>query len=118
MVEKAFVQKEGKQVARVTFVVPNSTWADAVHLVGDFNQWSRTSHPFRRDREGHWRLTADLDVGRAYQFRYLRDGEVWMNDNQADAYVANPYGSDNSVVITDPAFVPHYDKEDRVHQPM
>jgi hypothetical protein len=32
-----------------------------------------------------------------------------MNDNQADAYVSSPYGSANSVVITDPEFVPHYD---------
>jgi hypothetical protein len=37
----------------------------------------------------------DLELGRAFQFRYLRDGEVWLNDNQADAYVPNPYGSDN-----------------------
>ena len=32
-----------------------------------------------------------------------------MNDNQADAHVSNPYGSANSVVITDPEFIPYYD---------
>jgi hypothetical protein len=46
----------------------------------------------------------DLELGRAFQFRYLRDGEVWLNDNQADAYVPNPYGSDNFVIVTDPNF--------------
>lgn len=51
----------------------------------------------------------DLELGHAYQFRYLRDGEEWVNDGQADAYVSNPYGSDNSVIITDPEFKPYHD---------
>ena len=94
-------------MARVTFTLPNSTWAGAVRLVGDFSGWNRTSHPLQRDRDGHWCITTDLDLGRAYQFRYLRDGEEWMNDNQADAYGSNLHGSSNSA-ITDPDFVPYY----------
>ena len=46
-----------------------------------------------------WTITVDLELNREYQFRYLKDGE-WMNDNQADAYAQNPYGSDNFVVVT------------------
>gem|GEM_PF-5024344 len=51
----------------------------------------------------------DLELGHAYQFRYLRDGEEWVNDGQADAYVSSPYGSDNSVIVTDPEFKPYHD---------
>ena len=109
MIQKTFVNTEGRSMARVTFVMPNCTWADVIYLVGDFNHWNRTSHPLQRDRKGHWRLTLDLALGRAYVLRYLRDGEEWMNDNQADAHVSNPYGSANSVVITDPKFIPYYD---------
>ena len=110
MVYKRFVQTAHGLIARVTFVLPESIWADAIYLVGDFNDWNPRSHPMQRDREGKWVLTVDLDLGRAYQFRYLRDGEEWINDNQADAYVHNPYGSDNFVVVTDPKFTCHRDK--------
>lgn len=104
MIRKIFTETEQGMVARVIFTLPNSIWADQIHLVGDFNAWNRTSHPMQRNREGDWELVVDLEVGRAYQFRYLCDGDRWMNDSQADAYVMNPYGSDNFVIITDPEF--------------
>jgi len=104
VIQKTFVEKDGGLIARVTFSMPSSTWANTLHLVGDFNGWNRTSHPFTCDRNGLWSLTLDFPCGRAYQFRYLCDGENWINDNQADAYVYNQYGSDNCVLITDPEF--------------
>ncbi len=104
MIQKRFVEKEGLLVARVTFSVPDSGWTNTLHLVGDFNDWNRTTHPFDHRQDGTWSLTLDLPCGRAFQFRYLCDGERWTNDNQADAYVFNQYGSDNCVLITDPTF--------------
>jgi hypothetical protein len=35
-----------------------------------------------------------------YQFRYLVDEQSWQNDEAADAYWTNEYGSNNSVVST------------------
>ena len=86
----------------VTFEVPSSIWADTIYLVGDFNDWDQRSHPLKKARDGDaaWRITVDLDAGRDYQFRYLVDGREWHNDWQADAYVPNPFGGDNSVVRT------------------
>ncbi|HLQ30661.1 MAG TPA: isoamylase early set domain-containing protein [Ktedonobacteraceae bacterium] len=110
MIHKTFPQTDKGQIARVTFTLPVGTWADAIYLVGEFNNWNESSHPFQRNREGAWIITVDLELGRSYQFRYRRDGE-WMNDNQADAYVQNPYGSDNFVVITDPPL--HQHKEEK-----
>lgn len=104
MIQKTFVSADGRTVARVTFTLPDSVWADKIYLVGDFNRWNRNSHPFRRDRIGQWTLTLELDLGRAYQFRYLRDGQDWMNDGQADAYIHDTYGNHTFVVITDPNF--------------
>jgi len=40
----------------------------------------------------------DLDAGRAHRFRYLLDGQRWDNGWAADAYVANDFGGDDSVV--------------------
>jgi 1,4-alpha-glucan branching enzyme len=104
MMEKTFVEKDGSLVAHVKFSLPSSTWASTVHLVGDFNEWDLTSHPFNNDRDGDWTISLDFPCGRAYQFRYLIDGQDWINEGQADAYVYNQYGSDNCVLITDPTF--------------
>jgi len=103
MIRKIFIEAERGIVARVTFILPNSIWADTIYLVGDFNEWDHSSHPFQRGEEGTWTLTLDLEIGRCYQFRYLRDGE-WISDSQADGFVGNPHGSDNALVVTDPKF--------------
>jgi hypothetical protein len=84
---------------KVTFVLTPQASADRVHLVGDFNDW-QGSTPMRRQRDGSWRATVEVEAGRAYQFRYLVDGNVWVNDEAADAYVPNPFGADNCVVRT------------------
>jgi len=33
-----------------------------------------------------------------YRFRYLLDGEVWENDDSADEYIPNEFGTEDSVV--------------------
>ncbi len=109
MIRKIFIETERGLVAQVTFILPNSTWAGTIYLVGDFNEWNHSSHPFQHDREGTWTLTLNLEVGRCYQFRYLRDGE-WISDSQADGFVGNTYGSNNSLVVTDPKFKRYSDE--------
>ena len=103
MITKAFTEVDGRQVARVTFLLPSSIWADSIYLVGDFNDWNQTSHPFRQTNQGMWTFTLDLEVSRRYQFRYKRDGE-WTNDGQADAYIPAGDGQEAFVVETDPGW--------------
>src|SRR5215471_4277571 len=109
MIKKTFLQNGVNLIARVTFSLPGEMWADGIYLVGDFNEWNRLSHPFQLNREGVWTITIDLEENRFYQFRYLYDG-TWINDQQADAYVRNHYGSDNFVVVTDPLWQKHSDE--------
>ncbi len=104
MIEKHYVRRSDRQTVQVRFSLPDSVWADTIYLVGDFNDWNRTEVPLRRARQGEWFITVELDIGHAYQFRYLCDNHHWMNDSHADAYVPNPHGSDNFVVVTDPDF--------------
>jgi len=54
----------------------------------------------RRLPEGVWRVAVELPSGREYSFRYLVDGVHWLNDPSADRYVPNPFGSENSMVVT------------------
>jgi len=41
-----------------------------------------------------------LDKGQEYQFKYLVDGNNWVNDTEADSLVPSPFGEPNSVVST------------------
>ena len=107
MITKEFLEIDGRMVVRAVFILPNNIEAGNIYLVGDFNDWNRSSHTLARDRDGQWFLALDLEPNRTYQFRYLRDGNEWMNDANADAYVHNQYGSSNFIVITDPTFKPY-----------
>jgi 1,4-alpha-glucan branching enzyme len=87
-----------KGKARVTFTVDPRTDARTAVVCGEWNDWSADADVMRRDAEGAFSLTVDLDAGRAYRFRYLLDGQRWDNDWAADAYVRNDFGGDDSVV--------------------
>lgn len=95
MVKKTFENDGG--VVKVTFELPPGVDASEVYVVGDFNGWAPT-HPLVRANDC-WRCTVELELGHEYQFRYLVDGETWLNDPAADKYAPNPFGSENSVVV-------------------
>lgn len=85
----------------VTFHMPASEWITTLSLLGDFNQWNGEAHPMTRNDDGSWSTTVTLTPG-AYRFRYFANGESWANDDAADAYVPNEYGSENSLVQVGP----------------
>lgn len=87
-----------KGFVKVTFSLPHAE-AATVHVMGDFNDW-RPAHAMSRTEDGGWWLTAELERGREYQYRYLLDGTVWVNDPDAEQSVANPHGGENSVLAT------------------
>jgi 1,4-alpha-glucan branching enzyme len=68
-----------------------------VAVVGDFNDWSPQDHPMVSGPAG-WSCTLALPLGRRYRFRYLLDGERWENDWEADDYVDNDHGGQDSVI--------------------
>ena len=85
-------------MASVTFILDRRVGAQTAAVCGEWNDWSADAGLMRRDAEGGFRLTVDLEAGRTYRFRYLLDGERWDNDWAADAYVPNSFGEDDSVV--------------------
>ena len=84
---------------RVTFELPAQINAECVALCGEFNEWDPTKHPLKRRKDGSFSLTASLKPGREYRFRYLVDGERWENDWDADKYVPNEFGTEDSVIV-------------------
>ena len=82
----------------VTFTIDPGVGAQSAAVCGEWNDWSADADVMRRDAEGGFSTTVDLEAGRAYRFRYLLDGERWDNDWAADAYLPNDFGGDDSVV--------------------
>lgn len=74
--------------------------ANSVHLVGSFNDWDTSAHPMRRLKDGRFMAQPWLAPDCVHEFRYLVDGETWVNDSEAERYTPNPYGSDNCVITT------------------
>ena len=83
----------------VTFELPGSTWADQIHLVGDFNDWDRENLPFQITRHDTWQVELELNRGLEYHFRYLIDGNQWRSDRHADRMEEGTDGGYDSVVI-------------------
>lgn len=88
-------KKYTKKAVKVTFEVEQPQ-AEEVAVLGEFNGWQPES--MKKFKNGKHKLTVDLEPQREYQFRYLVDSAEWDNDAEADRYVANGHGQDNSVV--------------------
>ncbi|MBL7969968.1 MAG: isoamylase early set domain-containing protein [Prolixibacteraceae bacterium] len=99
-IKKQFLKS--KPVCKVTFRVDASetSGAKAVQLLGDFNHWDKSAEPMTALKSNDFTATLELETGKTYQFRYLIDGAVWKNEAQADSFVANGLGEENSVVST------------------
>lgn len=86
---------------KVTFRVSKEAAnnAKSIHLVGDFNGWNLQATPMNALKSGEFTILVELDTGTPeYQFRYLYDGQLWVNDDEADGYVTNGIDGENFIV--------------------
>jgi 1,4-alpha-glucan branching enzyme len=98
-IRKRFLKS--KPVCKVTFKLPKQVTGEAktVCLAGEFNGWDTTATPMEKLKGGGFSVTLDLETGRAYQFRYLVDGERWENDPEADGYVPSEYPDAENCIV-------------------
>jgi 1,4-alpha-glucan branching enzyme len=95
MLKKTY-SKDGKN-CKVTFrIEPNG--AKKAYLCGNFTDWEKSGQPMRRLKDGSFSTSVTLKKGQEYYFRYMLDNGRWINDEAADAYVANPFGTEDSIV--------------------
>ncbi len=85
-------------VCRVTFRLPAEVQSGSASLVGEFNEWNTESTPMRKLKSGDFSVTISLETGRSYRYRYLLDDENWDNDWEAEAYVENKFGTEDSLI--------------------
>lgn len=89
-----------KDEAEVTFEFKREDVKSAM-LLGDFNNWQGVEMKFDKKSQS-FKTKIRLIKGEDYHFRYLLNDTEWENDYQADHYVPNAFGSENSVVCVSP----------------
>jgi len=82
----------------VTFKLPSETAAAQAAVLGEFNDWDPQAHLMKKLKDGSFSATVPLEAGREYRFRYLLDGERWVNDLDPDSLVRNRFGAEDCVI--------------------
>lgn len=95
MIQRKIVS--GGRQAEVVFILPAELATGRVAVVGEFNDWDPTATPMRKRRDVVTAATT-LETGRRYTFRYLREDGEWINDETADAFEPNEFGTSNCVL--------------------
>jgi len=67
-----------------------------IAIAGDFNDWDFNSYQLERDNE-YWRIELDLETG-VYNYKFLVDRQLWINDPGADLYYKENNEAINSVI--------------------
>lgn len=90
-----------KAECRVTFRLPKEAAQECntAAIVGDFNNWDKSISPMKQLKNGDFSITLSLACGKEYRFRYLINNNYWENDWNADKYLPNSHGCDDSVVV-------------------
>ena len=86
------------KTCRVTFELPPEVSAQTAAVCGDFNDWSPTENPMVKRKDGRFSLTLSLPVNNSYRYRFLLDGDHWENDWEAEMYVGNAFGTEDSLI--------------------
>jgi 1,4-alpha-glucan branching enzyme len=90
----------GSNQVKVTFVIPNIDNQPKISVVGDFNGWDPAANVFVKRQNNTRSVSATVDAGQRYRFRYYVADGGWLNDDSADAYEPNEFGSQNCLLIT------------------
>lgn len=80
---------------KVIFKYVNSN-AGNVYIAGDFNNWSKASHPMTNHGEGIFSAEIELEPG-TYLYKFVVDGD-WIIDPDNVNTIPDGYGGENSVV--------------------
>lgn len=73
--------------------------ANSVSVAGDFNDWDQHEAPLKRNGSGLW--STEIVVPRAgrFQYKFIVDGQRWIEDPSNGMKVPDNYGGLNSLVV-------------------
>ncbi len=86
-IKKQFLKSKPECKVTFKFTQKNGTTPESVKVIGDFNNWDINVEPMKPLKSGDFTQTLSLTSGENFQFRYLVDGCLWLNDEEADDFV-------------------------------
>ncbi|RCW94063.1 isoamylase early set domain-containing protein [Winogradskyella arenosi] len=89
---------KSKPVCKVTFSVPAED-AQSIAVVGSFNAWDSEATTLKKLKNGSFKGTVNLPSDASYEFRYLVDGQAYINDEEADGFAWNAYADAENGVL-------------------
>ena len=98
MLQVAFI-RENQETVLKGLAKRNFENAETAALAGKFNSWSLQENTMKKLKNGSFSVTLSLQAGNSYPFRYVLNGNTWVNDEEANSYLQNEYGEENSVVV-------------------
>ncbi|WRT65933.1 uncharacterized protein IL334_002884 [Kwoniella shivajii] len=79
--------------------------AQSVHIAGNFNEWSATATPLKKQPDGSFTAQVPLPWGEKQAFKYVVDGEWKVREDEAKEWDAA--GNMNNVYTAPPAPISH-----------
>ena len=95
------VDKQTSDRVKVTFVLPEDhPYNGDISVVGDFNDWTPGEHRFVRRSNQTYSTSVKLPEDHRFAFRYYSDEDGWIDEDDADDFEPNEFGTTNCVVTT------------------
>jgi len=94
---------KSRPVCKITFRIPAEIGINhkTAYVLGNFNNWDKQAHRMKKlVKDGSFSVIVDLEVGQEYEFKYLIDDHIWLNDDSADKEVSTHFGDSSNSVIS------------------
>ena len=83
---------------RLMFVFHDDS-AHSVSVAGDFNGWSQAATPLKRNDSGLWFTEFVVPRAGRFEYKFVINGRLWIEDPSNGMKAPNNYGGLNSVLV-------------------
>jgi len=83
---------------RLMFVFHDDN-AQSVSVAGDFNEWSHVATPLKRNESGLWFTEILIPRTGRFEYKFIINGQRWIEDPSNGMKAPNNYGGLNSVLV-------------------
>ena len=83
---------------RLMFVFHDDS-AETVSVAGDFNDWNEDATPLKRNSSGLWLTEIAIPRAGRFEYKFIINGQRWIEDPSNGMKAPNNYGGLNSVLV-------------------
>ena len=83
---------------RLVFVFHDDS-AQSVSIAGDFNGWSHVATPLKQNESGLWSTEIGVPRTGRFEYKFIVNGQRWIEDPSNGMKAPNNYGGLNSVLV-------------------